>query len=222
MFTLFSSSVHSLFQASLLKAPLWMCHLPLPQLAALPPPSVSSLSLVSFWTRGRGHGNASMDLGKGSGLGQKKRHRFLSACLSHPQQMQQVLKILKMQPGLWSRTGLWCGACATKCGSKESLGIESTGEGWWENFQWVWGRSWRQEDVGLTRRNAAAITTPSTWSCWNQLGVGKIGLCWELNQHFQPVWGWEQPFSPWVNRRLAQGAVPSSSGSPQPARSVWL
>lgn len=28
----------------------------------------------------------------------------------------------------------------------------------------------------------------------------KVGLCWELNHHSQPVWGWEQPCRLWVSR----------------------
>lgn len=62
----------ALLVSALQNCQLCMCHLPLCQLAVLPPPSVSSLSLAPCSTRGHGHGNSSVELGRGSGLGWKE------------------------------------------------------------------------------------------------------------------------------------------------------
>lgn len=48
---------------------LWMCHLPLSQLAVLPPPSVASLTLRLCSGRGHDHGHASQHGTGGGGQG---------------------------------------------------------------------------------------------------------------------------------------------------------
>lgn len=49
-----------------------------------------------------------------------------------------------------------------------------------------------------------------------------VGLYWDPKHHFQPAGGWKQPSRHWVDRRLAQGAVPRSSESLKPGHSGWL
>lgn len=162
-----------------LPALLWMCHLPLSQLAVSPPPSVSSLSPVPCSPRGHGHGNAShhsVEQGRVSGLGQKRK---IPGCVSvtpwlpsadaaGPVPDQLPHRALKQDRHMCNK--MWKQRKFGNRGYRRGMARKASQESGTEVDSW---RTW----VSLEEMQwVLAVTTAlSTWNCWNWLAVGKSG-----------------------------------------------